>query len=541
MKSINPIHICLILLIVILTFAYSFTPIRSSNDVWWHLKSGKYIIEHNVHLPENDVFTYTGENFRWINHEWLTQVLMYGAYMWGNERKFEGLRTVIFCKTLLLIASFLIVFLTAYRRSSDFYLSVFFSLIAAAVARRTFFPRPPVFTYLFFALFLFLIYEYRAAKIKSLPFAAISLLLMVLWVNLHGGFVIGLVVFAFFLIDSLFNPTLRETVEERNRVRLNLALLFLGLIIASLINPYGIHTHLLTFKVMGKTNLVRIIPELRSPEFFFVRAYEFLILFFLAGFMLLKRRVPSFFELAMLLFFLHQSINHVRHLPLFAIASAPFAAWLGVTLARDFKIPKSFVAIIASLLTLLFTIDGVFHHREEKSYFERNFELINGTAYIRENYPTEACDFIITNNFNGHMFNQINFAGYIIWRLSPERHKVFTDSRYDIWGDTFLWDEKYIEGGVTRNPPGKNWYDLVDKYDINFILITRDAHLNRILQEDDEWVLVYWWIHPESASPFGGWNIYVKNVPENKALIERCKASFQSLLQFRTLNAEPTT
>jgi hypothetical protein len=151
--------------------------------------------------------------------------------------------------------------------------------------------------------------------------------------------------------------------------------------------------------------------------------------------------------------------------------------------------------------------------------------------FVKENYPVKVCDFIIANDFTGSMYNQINYAGYLIWRLSPEYHKVFTDSRYDVFGDRFVWDEQIIQLGIDRNPRGHNWDDLLEKYAINFIVITRDAPLNVRLSNHAGWRLVYWWIPPRAANTLRGYNIYVRNTPENQVLIERCEKSFGLLLE----------
>lgn len=532
-EKIDSLKIILILLILWLVFAYSFTPLRTDSDAWWHLKTGKYIVEHNFKLPLNDVFTFTGEHIRWVNHEWLTQILFYLVFYAGELANLGGLRTLIAFKTLVLIVTALMVLYTAYRRSGNFYFAAVFTLITAAIMRRTIYPRPPIITYLLLAIFLFLLYEYRAKRINTLRMFLISIPLMVLWVNLHGGFVLAFIVLAFFIVDAAVNRSLRGNYAEWRAFVINLLALFGSLFVASLINPYGLHPHLLTFKVMGKKELVRIIPELQSPDFFFTWSYEFLLIFFMIGFAVLRRRIPSLFELLLLVFFTHQSIMHVRHLPLFGIITAPLATWLAAALVEEFRIPPKLVKYFCLLVALIFVGWGVFHQREGMSYFARNLALIKGEEFSKSSYPMEVCDFIIANKFTGNMYNQINYAGYLIWRLSPEYHKIFTDSRFDIWLDRFVWDEKIIEGGIERNAPGKNWYDLLEKYNINFIVITRDAHLNYVLKDNPNWRLVYYWLQPYSASQFAGWNIYIKNVPENQTLIERCERSFESLRRLR--------
>ncbi|MCX7767199.1 MAG: hypothetical protein N2246_10890, partial [Candidatus Sumerlaeia bacterium] len=152
----NTFRVIFIFLILWLVFAYSFTPLRTDSDAWWHLKTGKYLVEHKFKLPLNDVFTFTGENIRWINHEWLTQILFYLIFHIGELTNLGGLRTVITFKTLVLLITALVILHTAYRRSGNFYLSAVFTLISAAIMRRTIYPRPPIITYLLLAIFLFI-------------------------------------------------------------------------------------------------------------------------------------------------------------------------------------------------------------------------------------------------------------------------------------------------------------------------------------------------------------------------------------------------
>jgi len=139
--------------------------------------------------------------------------------------------------------------------------------------------------------------------------------------------------------------------------------------------------------------------------------------------------------------------------------------------------------------------------------------------FRQENYPVKVCDFIIVNNFSGRMYNEINYAGYLIWRLSPEYHKVFTDSRYDVFGDKFVGDEQRIQKGTYWDSPGYNGDELLEKYASNFIVISRDARLNVRLKDHADWRLVFW--------SLAGYNIYVRNTPENQALIARCENSFR--------------
>lgn len=528
------VRIVLFLCLIGVVFSFGFTPIRSSNDVWWQLKSGKYIIEHRG-LPRYDVFTFTGENIEWHNHEWLAQVIMYGAYALGDASGFGGLRSVITLKTLILIATFLLLCHFIYVRSQSWLLAVLFALIAAAVSKRTIYPRPPVFSYLLFTGYLYVVWGYWSGRLSWKWLIALPLL-MVLWVNLHGFFVLGIGLLGAYLVAGVLQNLytrniLKQPIDAQQIHRTRTLGLLLGLcIIASLINPYGYKLYALGWRFMGNKNLVRIIPELQSPNFFYTWGYEFMIAFLLIGFAVIRRKIPSLAELILLAVFFHLSIQHVRYLPLFALVAAPLCGWLARELLLD--LPSQFsrplhYALIGAVF--IFSVYSVAHHREGESYLERNLQLAGGMEFRQENYPVKVCDFIIANDFSGNMYNQINDAGYMIWRLSPEHHKVFTDSRYDVFGDRFVRDEQIIQLGIDRNPPGHNWDDLLGKYAINFIVVSRDAPLNERLKDRPNWRLVYWWIPARAASSLAGYNIYVRNTPENQALITRCDNSFRFL------------
>jgi len=121
----------------------------------------------------------------------------------------------------------------------------------------------------------------------------------------------------------------------------------------------------------------------------------------------------------------------------------------------------------------------------------------------------------------GRMFNRDHIAGYLIWRLSPEHYKVFTDSRFDIFGGDFLMDEISIdraaEGEGLRispfNTPIRDWRAVVEHWGINWMFLERAAETNRALSRPDSgWALIYL---------DGGYAIWIKRRPENQPWIEK--------------------
>ena len=48
-------------------------------DMWWHLKTGEIVWKTHT-IPVADVFSYTTAHHALVPHEWLSQLLIYGAY-----------------------------------------------------------------------------------------------------------------------------------------------------------------------------------------------------------------------------------------------------------------------------------------------------------------------------------------------------------------------------------------------------------------------------------------------------------------------------
>lgn len=579
-----------IVFVALVAFSYGFVPLRATNDTWWHLKSGEYILQNG--LPENDVFTYTAEDYPWHNHEWLAQVLFYKVFQLGGGRADDlvGLRALIGFKSLILAATYLLVFLMVQRRARCVPISVLITLLAIDVSRYTFYPRPPVLTYLLLAVFLFVLDSWKSGR---WPRATLLVLppLTALWANLHGGFLVGLIVLFFYMIgeaiEFLAAKRAKKSEHQEEKDQANVAtlapvtwLIAIGLLCfaGSLCNPYSYHLYGLPFRVMGASALVKMIPELHSPlapatARFFISFFVMggLIIVGLAAARFVAGERPPLTDLILLLFFGYQAVKHQRHLPLFAITTAPLLAWAaGVIYAREnqwLRRRTAWLAVVACLLATVYTlglrgargtIDVEGEHGPRKlrqSYLDRNWQLAGGMGYVQSNYPKAVCDFIRDNGLEGRMFNPLNSAGYLIWRLSPERHKLFTDSRFDVFGDDFVWYQRPFiygvksaedwdqldwtriglteeEGERIREKVGSaGWSQILDKWNVNFVLAEIGWRATKMMSDSPDWELVYVWRKPFQADV--GYAVFIRKVPENADLIRRCKASYDRIQRER--------
>jgi len=528
------LNIFIILLFICSVFSFALTPIRSDNDVWWHVKTGKIITENGFSLPKYDILAYTSESIPWHNHEWLAQVAFYFAYRLGDGTEQGGFRMVILLTALLLVVACGLVAALTWRETGSVPIAVLAGLLALLLSRRTIYPRPPVFSYALFAGWLFILREVESGRIKR-HWLWVLPVIMIPWANLHGGFILGIIALGAYLAADVwrilvqwrFNAVGRETNVVMN------AVILVACLVASLINPYGYNLYLLPGRVMGDAFLVRIIPELHSPDFYYTLAFEALILFLVASGFILKKKVITIPEGLLIIFFMHEGLQHVRHLPLVGIVSAPVCGRIVAALVEEIPYPrlKPLLPDLFIFAAVLIIGWSVMNHREGESFIDRNLRYFDGEGYYEENYPVAEANFIVANNFTGRMFNQINEAGFLIWRLSPEYHKVFTDDRYDVFGGLFMRQEQIIQNGIDRKVSfsDQTWDELLDYWRVNFIVITADAPVNGLLENDGRWAQVYHRLPPNAISSREGYKIYVRNLPGNKDLIERCHRSFQAI------------
>lgn len=604
-----PLALAAFAALALIGWTIAFTPLRSSHDEWWHLKTGQYIDEHG--LPENEIFTYTAETYPWHNHEWLAQLGLWRVYRAGETGSLGGVRAVILLKTLCFVTTLLAFAVFIGRRTGQPALAAFAVALMAALSRRTIYPRPPFITYALLALTLALFLAWRDRRMRSrwllvLPpmFAA--------WTNLHGGWLAGLVLGGAFWLESAVQWALAlwraEPVREPRDRLLQATAIGVACALGTLVNPYGYHLYELSGRVLSDARLMGIINEMQPPHWRFVWAIDgaLLLLLFVAvrprsvrGFALTSAAAallfgvlqvrawifspegallaePSAWEhtlrrllayalilvagarsksniglalTLLVLFFTQQSLHHVRHLPLLGIVLAPFLAqaladWITGSVrgwdemsrpGRAFRTPgelragllpprwcllhRASFALTVILLAFYWVLPeeavGLAQTQaplrdrlNARSLLDRNLFLLRGqdpemNPFNERGtepgaYPKTAADFLIRNDLPGRLWNAGNYGGYLIWRLSPERYKVFTDNRYDIWGGDFIQHQEIVlqafPGDADESLP--SWEEVLELWGVNTVFLPVDAPLQdeltrRTRAGSGDWVPVW--------------------------------------------------
>jgi hypothetical protein len=251
--------LALALLSVVLYLAAMTIFRMSNNDIWIHLKTGEYVLT-NGSVPEKDPYSFIAADRDYIAHEWLAGVIFHLVHASG------GVNGLILFKTLVITAACFLLYGAARLLGSR--LSVILPAFALVlyIASARFLVRPHVFSYFMGALYLWLFFRYREcgrrrAWLYLIPVAH------VLWTNLHGGYIQGLLMIATFALgESLIWMRARylRSGEDKVLPGRDVALLWILLpscLLASLVNPYGYRLLLFPFQLTGMQLFMQNIYE----------------------------------------------------------------------------------------------------------------------------------------------------------------------------------------------------------------------------------------------------------------------------------------
>ncbi|MCX6723037.1 MAG: hypothetical protein NT094_03105, partial [Candidatus Staskawiczbacteria bacterium] len=164
-------------------------------DFGWHLRTGQLILERGV--PYYDWYSYTMPNFPWIDHEWLSDVFIYGIF--SHVGFYFLLLIFLFFYTL----SFFIVKRPG-QKSWEFFLPLFLGYLGSVGFLGI---RPQLLSIFFITVLLNLIYRYFDQHSKLLFLLPVIFLL---WVNLHAGFFAGLTILAIVFCLEIFKKSQKE-------------------------------------------------------------------------------------------------------------------------------------------------------------------------------------------------------------------------------------------------------------------------------------------------------------------------------------------
>lgn len=440
-------------------------------DTWWHLQSGRWIVEHRA-IPRTDQFSHTRYGQPWIDHGWLAEALLFLIY---DTLGCSGLALLV---AALVTAAFGFVWLQC--GDGNRWLRAFALIIAAAASGVIWSARPQMVSFTLAAVVAYLLHRYKRGDQKAIWWLP---LIILLWVNTHGGFAVGFILMAAYGFGELGNRLLQSPGVGLRGVAY-LAVVFIVCLLMVPLNPNGVQMWTYPFRTVGIGVLQDFIAEWRPPDFHQLQLHPFiwLVLAVIAA-VGLSRQPADFSDLTLVSLFAYMSLLAVRNVALFALVAAPVVVRYGSHALTEWSERRARERISMPVSTrrqhpLLNTVLLALVAVAAAVNVAHNLSPAASQEAWTANLPVDAVAFLKDEHPPGPLFNSYNWGGYIIWEL-PE-YPVFVDGRTDLYDDAFL--REYLSIVFTQD----GWEKQLDSYDINLVLIEPQSALGRMLGYQSE-------------------------------------------------------
>jgi len=456
------------------------------DDLFFLLNDARWFVEHHE-IPSVDHFSYTAQGQAWI-YPVGGGLLFYGLWLIGGYASlswFAALATAATTALLLRRGSVISVALTA--------------LAVPLIAARTG-VRADMFTTVLSAAYLSLLWRYHRtdqARLWMLP------VLMILWVNAHLGFIVGLgLIGGYALVESLefFWPERRQAAAGRLR---QAGPWFIMTAAATVLNPFGFEIYSAVFRQLTAPQLdlmwewkpvpinwstVSLIGSPISGD-----GARVLVMISAVATALVATSRKQFGAAVLLLGTAIAAVQHVRSEALLAIVTVI----VGGSVLDGIKMPigrwarPATAALLAVALTSLLIDMGA-----------RKVPLL-GTWLSRE-YPEGAISFIERERIPPQIL-ATRFGSYFTWRLWP-KYLDYSDARTIPFGPAILEQLGWL---AALPPEAPAWQRVTERYDINTILAVRGPLGFRLPEfcASSRWIPVY--LDEVSA-------VFVRRRPENE-------------------------
>ena len=461
---------------VMLLFAWgtiaALRPIRNA-DVWMHLRVAGDIVATGE-IPNTDLYSAVAAGRPHLTHEWLSALIFLGLFKLGG-----GEALSVFRASMMLAMMFLLWF-SLEKRARSFILTAPLLALAAYIILERVFVRPHIFTLLFLCIWIFCLEHWRRGR--QLRYLIVLVPLQIIWANLHGGYMIALVLGVMMTgttaLLALF-PSWSTGESYSGSDVAKLATLTVACLAASLINPHGLQLVKFSLNIgLASDYIKQFVYEWGSPlaDKYMRRAYGFEVVFSIAvlmwlGLTLSVKRRPLV-DAVFALFATVITLQAIRFVSFIGILGFPITvrAWLAVADTRAGSLPVKRLPIFeTALFALILTSTLIYGFPYDKTTHRRIGWGFGGRL------PYKSVNFLIDQEYKGTIFNDYADGAYLLHHLAPRIRPVM-DSRIDVYGSELT--HEYFS---SRDDPLK-FFRYLNKYNVSLILLMQSKKNIPVIQ-----------------------------------------------------------
>jgi len=474
------------------------TKLLGDGGIGWHIRTGQIIAAAHA-IPRVDLFSSTMSGRPWFAWEWLYDLAA------GQLERAAGLNGVVWLTALTIALVFSWTFRLLVQRGVTLALALVLVLLAVSASMVHFLARPHVMSWLFTLVWFWILDTNELdglgadsgvrqnRKLWFLP------LLMLVWVNVHGGFLVGFALVGIYWASAAYTwARLRETRWEDAMVKLRARsrakqLFIVGVftLLATFFNPYGWRLYAHIYQYLYNHFLIDHIDEFQSPNFHGVaeRCFAALMLIALVALAARVRRV-RLSEGLIVLFAVYSGLYAVRNVPVSSLLlvlvagpllgprmsrlRSPFSAFLTRMKDIELNLDGHFWPIVGTIAAFSIAVNG--GNAGSKHLMDAHF----GSP----RFPVEAVNHLEQDKTWGPILAPDYWGGYLIYRLYP-RTRVVVDDRHDFYGEDFLRDY------VTIIHAERGWEKFLTEHNVCCVLVPQSSALANILALSKDWKEIY--------------------------------------------------
>ncbi len=433
-------------------------------------------------VPIEDLYAYTPTVTPCVHHEWGAGLVFYGVSMSLGS---AGLLWLKYGGALLVGVGCAV--LARQRGASA---EVFGLLAPAAILCGCigfFSVRAQLFTLLGTLCLLYMLQQDRQGR---RAWICAWLPTYVLWLNMHGGFLVGVGLLGLYTAGRWVEEFSRDrSARQAFRATGHLWGAAAAMVLLFPCNPYGWRyaPYLWQAVRLDRPFIAEWQPVWRSPLVLLIYAASWLPL------LCIVRRQPlaRWFEVLMVVVTAVLALQHIRHLSIYAVVWACYVPALveptpaGQALRRWFASFRTAFVVLWIALGVLGIAQAVHN---------RFWELRIPTTHAQDpaiHYPVGAVDYLQHQAFAGNVMVPFEAGAFVSWKLYPAV-KVSCDGRYEV-----AYPPAQVEELCALYTETRHWQATLRRYPPDLILIPRPHPLESLLDQpadrgaDPPWPLVY--------------------------------------------------
>lgn len=422
-----------------------------------------------AHIPLEDHFAYTPTIYPSIQHEWGAGAV---AYFLGTQFGGTGILAAKYLLAAIIVVFFL---LCIKRRAVSIAIVILLAPIGMGLMSRSFATtRAQMYSFAFVAC---LLWVFDLEEVGNRRWLVFWIPLYLIWINLHGGFLVGIGLLGAFWFEQLL------------RGKPHVRLMFIGCAMIGLIavNPYGVsyYSYLWHAMTMARPYIAEWYPMWRNSEL--LQLSMFLLSLILVIYSVMKIGIRAAYGLVVLLAAALAAICCVRLIFFYAliwtiyIPSYLQRTPLGDIMNRISKKLSKFLIIILCMAALAIFVRTLSFHPWKLLVPSDHIKKYGGHPI----YPVGPVEYLKEIDFRGNLMVFFDWGSYVIWKLYPNVH-VSMDSRYEVAYPEWLVDEN-----VRFYSAKEGWEHTLAKYPTDLVLVSKYDPLTKAMPQQSEWKKVY--------------------------------------------------